>query len=207
MENKVLEDKQGDKLEYIDLFDHQWQRQGSFYESSSEEEEEEEGGGGGRPSKPLEELSVKDLFAILGDAGVDLLVRDFYGRIWAKNDWFQQSFEELADYEHHVWAQSMFWLECFGKGPMYHGGHTRLKYHHSRARNVMNERGAARWMQEMNLALKSALPKVIKNDAELLKHVERVIREFISITMKRYGHDFQFEISDVLETHNNVGGT
>jgi truncated hemoglobin YjbI len=189
------------KLTYVELFDSQWQSRGYFSgeeggSSSSSSDEERR--------KPLEELTIKDLYEILKDDGVSQIVSNFYSRIWAKDDWFKQSFAVLADFDHHVWAQTAFWMECFGKGPVYHGGNTRLKFHHSRAEKVMNVRGAERWMAEMNLTLKEVLPKVIFEDAKLLERVEFIIRDFIQITMQRYGQDFKFETASVLEEHNKM---
>ena len=49
-----------------------------------------------------------------------------------------------------------FWLDTMGGGKKYHGGDFRLNFHHSNnASQVMNARGATRWMHHMRETIMS----------------------------------------------------
>ena len=132
------------------------------------------------------------LYSLIGREPIDAIVSDFYGRVYADTgqEWFRKAFTRISGKDHHIAVQAAYWIDAFGGGKAYHGGHYRLKFHHKHnASQVLNARGAKRWMYHMRGALEAY------DFSKLDPRVKPCIIEFLRIKMQSYAseHIFLFD--------------
>jgi truncated hemoglobin YjbI/NACalpha-BTF3-like transcription factor len=145
------------------------------------------------------------LFHLLGEATIVSVVRNFYSRIFTDNGAddgdddadpdFLATFTSVGDLEHHVKTQAAYWMDAFGGGKKYHGGHSRLNEHHqTNARRVMNADGARRWMRHMGATLREFDPVLRAIDPR----APLCLVDFLRTKMKVYSEQFgwKFEEAD-----------
>ena len=129
------------------------------------------------------------LYSQLGQRPIVSIVSDFYDRVFKDEDWFRSVFERVGDARHHMRTQASMWIDVMGGGAYYHGGDFRLQFHHTHnAHQLMDEKGAKRWVELMNQALDA-------ND-HLLAHDPRLrpsINTFLTYFFAKYAEDFKFE--------------
>jgi truncated hemoglobin YjbI len=137
------------------------------------------------------------IYSLIGHKPLVALVTDFYKRVFddTENDWFRGVFVAIAPLNHHIMTQAAYWVDAFGGGKRYHGGNYRVNFHHTyNAREVMNARGAKRWMHHMTNTLISAKDTgVFKKDPRILP----CIVDFLDAKMRTYAHEtWDFDASD-----------
>ncbi len=137
------------------------------------------------------------LFSVLGQDRLVAIVRNFYERVFDDEDWFRSVFARVGGVNHHVSTQSAMWLDVMGAGPAYHGGEFRLSFHHTHnAIQLMNERGAKRWVKLM--------VETLDNSANHMTGDTRVrpsINTFLTHFIGRYAAEFN------LGSHETFGDT
>ena len=90
------------------------------------------------------------------------------------------------------------WIDVMGGGLQYHGGEFRLNFHHTHnALELMNERGATRWIELMVDTLND--PDVDYTDDE---RVRPAINTFLDFFVGKYAKDFNFEVKSVFGETN-----
>ena len=137
-------------------------------------------------SKPIQ---FWQLFSILGPDRIVRIVHRFYHLVFQDEIWFKSSFERVGDMSHHVRTQSSMWLDVMGGGLKYHGAEFRLNFHHQHnALEVMNARGAERWVQLMVQALGESEKHMLEDP-----RVRISINTFLTHFMKKYEGDFGFK--------------
>jgi truncated hemoglobin YjbI len=137
-------------------------------------------------SKPIQ---FWQLFSILGPDRIVRIVHRFYHLVFQDEIWFKASFERVGDMSHHVRTQSSMWLDVMGGGLKYHGAEFRLNFHHQHnALEVMNARGAERWVQLMVQALGESEKHMLEDP-----RVRISINTFLTHFMKKYEGDFGFK--------------
>jgi truncated hemoglobin YjbI len=128
------------------------------------------------------------LFSILGKENILKIVTTFYGYVFADDqDWFREAFEETGDIEYHIKGQSYFWFDAMGGGKYYRGGKRLLNMKHSNVSEVLNSKGAERWMYHMY--------RCLKTNADVLSKDPRVIPcilDFLQYFMNEYAVTFDF---------------
>jgi len=69
------------------------------------------------------------LYALLGGDRITAIVRTFYTKIFKKeaDEEFVSTFSSVGGLEHHIDTQKSYWIDAFGGGREYQGGHYRLK--------------------------------------------------------------------------------
>ena len=132
------------------------------------------------------------LYSLIGHGPIVAIVSDFYGRVYddREQEWFRKAFTRISGKDHHIAVQAAYWIDAFGGGKAYHGGHYRLKFHHKHnASQVLNARGAKRWMYHMRGALEAY------DFSKLDPRVKPCIIEFLRIKMQSYAseHIFLFD--------------
>ncbi len=128
------------------------------------------------------------LFSVLGQEPIVRIVASFYQRVFADEKWFRAPFERVGDLNHHVGTQAYMWFDVMGAGPAYHGGEFRLNFHHTHnAIQLMNEKGAKRWVKLMVDTLDSSA-SVMTDDPR----VRPAINTFLTHFFAKYAADFNF---------------
>lgn len=136
-------------------------------------------------SKPIQ---FWQLFSVLGPDRVAAIVRNFYQRVFDDEDWFRSVFARVGGVSHHVSTQSAMWLDVMGAGPAYHGGEFRLSFHHTHnAIQLMNERGAKRWVKLMVEALDDSGVHMTEDE-----RVRPSINTFLTHFFDRYAQEYNF---------------
>ena len=129
------------------------------------------------------------LYSLLGEERITQLITQFYELIFDdKETFFSDTFKKLGTLDHHITGQTNFWLDAMGGGKRYPGGEHKLKRHHYLAKQIMNEKGARRWL----LHMKSTLNSVISSNFTTDDRVKPCIVDFINFFMKKYGDEFNF---------------
>jgi truncated hemoglobin YjbI len=137
------------------------------------------------------------LHSVLGPDRVVSIVKNFYERVFADEDWFRSVFARVGGLNHHLNTQSGMWLDVMGAGPTYNGGEFRLSFHHSHnAIQLMNERGAKRWVKLMVEALDDSAIHMT-NDARVRPSINTLLTHFLG----KYADEFNFS------THETFGDT
>jgi truncated hemoglobin YjbI len=140
----------------------------------------------GDTSKPIQ---FWQLFSVLGPERIVAIVRDFYARVFADEDWFTSVFARVGGLEHHVMTQASMWVDVMGGGPAYHGADFRLNFHHTHnAHQLMTERGAERWTRLMVDTL-DATAEHMTDDPR----VRPAINTFLHYFMGKYAQEFGFD--------------
>lgn len=146
-------------------------------------------------SKPIQ---FWQLYSVLGRARIIAIVSNFYRRVFEDEAWFTSVFERVATKERHVKTQSSMWIDVMGGGMQYHGGEFRLNFHHTHnALELMNERGATRWIQLMADTLND--PDIDYTDDE---RVRTAINTFLDFFVGKYAKEFHFDVDSVFGETN-----
>jgi len=128
------------------------------------------------------------LYSVLGQERIVNIVRNFYKRVFADEPWFTSVFERVGGLEHHVRTQSAMWIDVMGGGMAYHGGEYRLSFHHTHnAMQLMNDKGAQRWVSLMVDTLNDESIDMT-NDPR----VRPAINTFLSHFLSKYAEEFKF---------------
>ena len=135
------------------------------------------------------------LYSILGEDPVHILIKRFYENIFNDSDaeWFRSEFIEIGDVDFHVIGQKKFWIDVMGGGKKYIGGEKRLNIKHNFVKNIMTKEGADRWMMHMNNTLQELNLHFIHD-----KRIIPCIDEFLKFFMKKYAIEFDFNIYDII---------
>lgn len=81
------------------------------------------------------------------------------------------------------------WIDVMGGGPTYHGGEFRLNFHHTHnAIELMNDKGAERWVKLMIETLNDP-----KNDLTDDPRVRPALNTFLSHFMEKYADEFSLQ--------------
>jgi len=98
-------------------------------------------------------------------------------------------FARVGPLDHHVMTQSQMWVDVMGGGMAYHGGEFRLNFHHTHnAMQLMNPRGATRWVELMVQTLNESQAELTDDP-----RVRRSVNTFLSYFMSKYAEDFKFD--------------
>lgn len=128
------------------------------------------------------------LFSVLGPDRIVNIVTSFYERVYDDEKWFSSHFSRIGGLNHHVNTQSAMWIDAMGGGPAYHGGEFRLNFHHTHnAAQIMNEKGAERWVKLMVEAL-DASANLMTDDARVRPSLNTFLTHFFG----KYATDFNF---------------
>lgn len=142
------------------------------------------------PGRPIQ---FWQLFSVLGPERIVAIVRNFYRRVFADEDWFVSVFARVGGIEHHVMTQVSMWADVMGGGPYYHGGDFRLNFHHTHnAMQLMNAKGAERWTALMLETLDECKAEMTDDP-----RVRPAINTFLSFFMEKYAREFSFENTSV----------
>lgn len=129
------------------------------------------------------------LYSVMGAERIISIVQQFYQRVFDDERWFTSVFERVGSERHHVGTQSAMWIDVMGGGHQYHGAEFRLNFHHTHnAIQLMNDRGAERWVNLMKSTLDD--PAI---DYTSDSRVRPAINTFLSFFMSKYADDFKFE--------------
>lgn len=141
------------------------------------------------------------LYSLIGHQPIIDIVSDFYTRVYDDTEtWFRDAFARISGKDHHIATQSAYWIDAFGGGPMYHGGHYRLTFHHTHnAAQAMTAKGAKRWMYHMRGALQAY--DFSKLDPRVLPCIVEFLRTKIQTYATEHNwildeHDFCFVEED-----------
>lgn len=129
------------------------------------------------------------LFSILGHDNILKIVTTFYQNVFADDQepWFRNAFIESGDIEYHIKGQSYFWLDAMGGGRYYRGGKTLLHLKHRNVSEVLNSRGAERWMYHMYRCLKTNIT-ILSEDPRVIP----CMLDFLQYFMDEYAVTFDF---------------
>lgn len=138
------------------------------------------------PNRPIQ---FWQLYSVLGAQRILAIMSRFYERVYNDEQWFKSVFERVASKERHIQTQAAMWMDVMGGGHQYHGGEFRLNFHHTHnAMELMNEKGAERWVSLMVKTLDE--PDIdLTDDAR----VRPAINTFLNYFMNKYAADFKFE--------------
>lgn len=128
------------------------------------------------------------LFSVLGQDRIVGIVTNFYERVYDDEDWFRSVFSRVGAMNHHIDTQASMWLDVMGAGPAYHGGEFRLSFHHTHnAIQLMNEKGAKRWVKLMAEALDDSEIHMT-DDARVRPSINTFLTHFFG----KYATEFNF---------------
>jgi truncated hemoglobin YjbI len=137
------------------------------------------------PSNPIQ---FWQLYSVMGAQRIEAIVRRFYDRVFEDEDWFTSVFVRVASKERHIITQAAMWIDVMGGGRRYQGGDFRLNFHHTHnAFELMNDRGAQRWVEIMIEALND-----YDIDYTADQRVRPAVNTFLSYFMSKYAEDFNF---------------
>lgn len=136
-----------------------------------------------------DKLYFWQLYSLLGENKINIFITNFYKRIFDDDEdkHFVESFKELGNLKKHIYGQTNFWLDCMGGGKLYKGGEKKLKFHHNLAKDIMNKKGADRWLLHMKNTLYDK-----NNYIDEDPRVRPCIIEFVNFFMKKYSEQFNF---------------
>ena len=138
------------------------------------------------------------LYSVLGHDRIVAIVRAFYQRVFADEAWFTDVFKKVGGIEHHIKTQSAMWIDVMGGGMTYHGGEYRLSFHHTHnAMQLMNDKGAQRWVMLMRATLDN--PSVDLTDDS---RVRPAINTFLTYFLEKYAEEFNFNSEHCFGTTN-----
>jgi truncated hemoglobin YjbI len=151
------------------------------------------------PNDPSQPIQFWQLYSVLGQDRIVALIENFYRRVYRDEAWFSSVFSRLADIRQHVGTQSAMWIDVMGGGQAYHGGEYRLSFHHSHnAIQLMNDKGAQRWVKLMLQTLND--PSVDLTDDP---RVRPSINTFLGHFFSKYADEFKFEDAAAFGATNN----
>jgi truncated hemoglobin YjbI len=128
------------------------------------------------------------LYSVIGQDRIVNIVKNFYERVYSDEAWFSSVFSRIAGINHHINTQSSMWIDVMGGGFGYHGGEYRLSFHHTHnAFQLMNEKGAQRWMKLMAEALNASSEHMTEDP-----RVRISINTFLTYFFGKYAEEFKF---------------
>jgi truncated hemoglobin YjbI len=146
-------------------------------------------------SKPIQ---FWQLYSVLGRNNIVSIVKVFYTKVYQQETWFRSVFAHVGDQSHHVKTQSSMWLDVMGGGFKYHGAEFRLNFHHQHnAFEIMNQKGAERWLTLMVETLDECAAYMGKDE-----RVRVSINTFLSYFMEKYATDFGFNTNATFSPTN-----
>ena len=150
------------------------------------------------PSNSSKPIQFWQLYSVLGQKRIVRIVQNFYRRVYQDKDWFRMVFARVGDESHHVRTQSAMWLDAMGGGLKYHGAEFRLNFHHQHnAFQLMNEKGAERWIKLMVETLDTS-QKYMTRDPR----VRDSLNTFLGYFMDKYEEEFGFQATSVFGPNN-----
>lgn len=150
------------------------------------------------PNNPSKPIQFWQLYSVLGQRRIVRIVQNFYSRVYQDEDWFRTVFARVGDEQHHVRTQSAMWLDAMGGGLKYHGAEFRLNFHHQHnAFQLMNEKGAERWIKLMVETL-DACQNYMTHDPR----VRASLNTFLGYFMDKYELEFGFQTNSVFGPKN-----
>ena len=136
------------------------------------------------------------LFSILGRENILNIVTTFYQNVFDdQNDWFRKAFQESGDINYHINGQSYFWFDAMGGGRYYKGGKKLLNLKHGHVSEVMNSKGAERWMYHMYRCLKTNIT-ILSEDPRVIP----CMLDFLQYFMDTYAMTFDFNFVKIRST-------
>jgi truncated hemoglobin YjbI len=140
------------------------------------------------PNDIKQPIQFWQLYSVIGQQRIVKLVTSFYERVFADEDWFRSVFERVGGLSHHLNTQSAMWIDVMGGGAAYHGGEFRLNFHHNHnAMQLMNDKGAQRWVKLMAETLND--PAI---DLTADPRVRTAINTFLKYFVGKYADEFAF---------------
>lgn len=140
------------------------------------------------PNDISQPIQFWQLFSVLGQDRIVTLVQSFYKRVFAEEQWFSSVFARIGGVSHHVNTQASMWIDVMGGGAYYHGGEYRLSYHHTHnAIQLMNDKGAERWVSLMVETLNDPSADMTED-----QRVRPCINTFLAYFLSRYADEFNF---------------
>ena len=137
-------------------------------------------------SKPIQ---FWQLYSVLGQDRIVRIVTNFYQRVYADEHWFSSVFSGLGGINQHINAQSAMWIDVMGGGHAYHGGEFRLSFHHSHnAMQLMNDKGAQRWVKLMAETLNDSSLDMTDDP-----RVRPALNTFLTHFLGKYAEEFGFD--------------
>ena len=130
------------------------------------------------------------LYSVLGRQRIINIVSRFYDNVFDDEPWFTSVFQSVGTKTRHINAQAAMWVDVMGGGQQYHGAEFRLNFHHTHnAMELMNAKGATRWVILMKATLDEA-------DLDLTAdpRVRPALNTFLSFFIDKYADDFDFAI-------------
>ena len=129
------------------------------------------------------------LYSVLGQDRIVGIVGNFYQRVFANEDWFRSVFANVGGVNHHIGTQASMWIDVMGGGPYYHGAEYRLSFHHTHnAHQLMDEKGARRWVTLMVEALEDS-QHLMTDDPRVRPSLNTFLTHFFA----KYAIDFGFK--------------
>ena len=139
------------------------------------------------------------LYSVIGENRIVGIVKNFYERVFDDEKWFSSVFAQIAGIQHHINTQSSMWIDVMGGGFYYQGGEYRLNFHHTHnAFNLMNQKGAQRWMKLMVETLNDS-SKYMTED----KRVRISINTFLTHFFGKYAEEFKFSNTPIFGKTNS----
>lgn len=139
-------------------------------------------------TNPTTPIQFWQLYSILGSKGIVSIVTEFYRRVYQDDEWFRSAFERISGMNHHIQTQASMWADAMGGGHYYHGGEYRLSFHHTHnALELMNDKGAERWVSLMKATLDEATGLLAEDP-----RVRTAINTFLTFFMAKYADEFGF---------------
>ena len=141
------------------------------------------------PNDFTKPIQFWQLYSVLGQDRIVKIVNNFYKRVFDDEDWFHSVFARVGGINHHVNTQASMWLDVMGAAPFYHGGEFRLNFHHTHnAFQLMNEKGAKRWVKLMVETLDDSADHMTQDT-----RVRTSINTFLTHFFAKYATEFNFE--------------
>ena len=128
------------------------------------------------------------LYSVLGRQRITNIVSRFYDKVFDDEPWFTSVFQSVGTKTRHINSQAAMWVDVMGGGQQYHGGEFRLNFHHTHnAMELMNTKGATRWVNLMKATLDDP-------DLDLTgdPRVRPALNTFLSFFIDKYADDFDF---------------
>lgn len=150
------------------------------------------------PNNPSKPIQFWQLYSVLGPKRIVAIIQNFYRKVYQDEAWFRRVFARVGHERYHVRTQSAMWLDAMGGGLKYHGAEFRLNFHHQHnAFQLMNEKGAERWIKLMVETLDTS-QKYMTRDPR----VRASLNTFLGYFMDKYEEEFGFQTTSVFGPNN-----
>lgn len=141
------------------------------------------------PNDTTKPIQFWQLYSVLGSERIVDIVSRFYEHVYRDEHWFTSVFSRISGKEHHIQTQSSMWVDVMGGGQHYHGGEFRLNFHHTHnAMELMNDKGAERWV---SLMVKTLNERGVDYTED--SRVRPAINTFLGHFISKYATDFGFQ--------------